>query len=171
MTPTYSVHPTPIGEALLVHTEEGLVALSLFDGPVYAEVARLALLLREVPRPDDEAGAAVAAELDEYFRGERRTFTAPLDERLVDRFPRRALRAVRDIPFGETASYGEVAVRAGSPGASRAVGTACARTPWSIVVPVHRVVRSDGHVGAYGHHPERKRFLLDLEAQVGARGV
>ncbi|WP_244632051.1 MULTISPECIES: methylated-DNA--[protein]-cysteine S-methyltransferase [unclassified Microbacterium] len=52
----------------------------------------------------------------------------------------------------------------GSPGAARAVGTACRLTPFSIVVPVHRVVRSDGSVGHYGAHPERKRFLLDLEA-------
>jgi methylated-DNA-[protein]-cysteine S-methyltransferase len=75
---------------------------------------------------------------------------------------------VCEIPYGEVASYAEVAIAAGSPGANRAVGTACARTPISIVVPAHRVVRSDGSIGEYGGHPERKRYLLDLEERVAA---
>ena len=90
-------------------------------------------------------------------------FDLPLDWRLVRGFTRAALEAVSDIPYGETAGYGEVAISAGSPRAARAVGTACATTPFSIVVPVHRVVRADGSLGEYGGHPEVKRFLLDLE--------
>ena len=73
--------------------------------------------------------------------------------------------ALTEIPYGETAGYGEVAITAGSPGAARAVGTACATTPFSIIVPVHRVVRSDGSLGEYGGHPEVKRYLLDLERE------
>ena len=64
--------------------------------------------------------------------------------------------------------YGEVAVIAGSPGAARAVGTACRLTPLSVVVPVHRVIRSDGTPGHYGAYPERKRYLLDLERDASA---
>ncbi|MDQ1131188.1 methylated-DNA--[protein]-cysteine S-methyltransferase [Microbacterium sp. SORGH_AS_0888] len=79
-------------------------------------------------------------------------------------FTRAALQAVRTIPYGQTASYAEVAALAGSPGAHRAVGSACAKTPFSIVVPAHRVVRADGSIGEYGGHPEVKRYLLDLEA-------
>lgn len=161
---TYSVHPTPIGEALLVMTDEGLAALSVLDGPAYAELARLSMLLRTLPEADPAAGAAVASQLDEYFSGTRRAFTIPLDQRLVGGFTRRALEAITEIPYGETASYAEIAIAAGAPGANRAVGSACAKTPWSIVVPVHRVIRSDGSLGEYGGHPERKRLLIDLEA-------
>ncbi len=165
----YSVHPTPIGEALLVTTSEGLAALSVLDGPTYAEVARLSLLLRDVPVEDAAACRGVAQQLDEYFAGERRAFSAPLDWRLTAGFTRRALEAIIEIPYGETASYAEVAIAAGAPGANRAVGTACARTPWSIVVPAHRVIRSDGSIGEYGGHPERKRFLLELEQRTTRR--
>ena len=79
---------------------------------------------------------------------------------------RAALDAVCEIPYGAVASYADVAVAARRPGANRAVGTACARTPISIILPAHRVVRSDGSIGEYGGHPERKRFLLDLEEEV-----
>ena len=106
-------------------------------------------------------------QLDEYFEGSRRGFDVELDWRLVRGFTREALQSVREIPYGEVASYGEVAAMAGRDRAARAVGTACATTPWSIVVPVHRVVRSDGSIGEYGGHPEVKRFLLDLEAAAG----
>ena len=112
---------------------------------------------------------AAAAQLDEYFAGDRRDFTIPLDWRHVQGFSADALRAVTEIPYGETAAYGEVAIMAGRPRAARAVGTACARSPWSIIVPVHRVVRADGTIGPYGNNPETKRLLIDLERQNNAR--
>ncbi len=160
----FSVHPTPIGEALIVVTEAGLVALDIVDGPHDDALEGVSLALRALPREDAEATAAVATQLDEYFAGIRHDFDLPLDWRLASGFVRAALEAVCEIPYGETASYAEVAITAGSPGADRAVGTACARTPISLVVPVHRVVRSDGSIGEYGGHPERKRFLLDHES-------
>ncbi len=76
---------------------------------------------------------------------------------------------MRGIPYGETAGYGDVAVLAGSPRAARAVGTACATTPFSIVVPVHRVVRADGSLGEYGGHPEVKEYLVEFERATLAR--
>lgn len=168
MTSTaYTVHPTPVGDALVVVSSDGLVALDVLDGSHEDALARLSLLLHGVPEADAEAAGAVTRQLDEYFEGERRSFEVPLDWRLTHGFARAALEAVCDIPYGETASYAEVAILAGSPGANRAVGSACARTPLSLIVPVHRVVRSDGSIGEYGGRPDRKRFLLDLES-VGA---
>nr|WP_205827308.1 MGMT family protein [Microbacterium excoecariae] len=78
-------------------------------------------------------------------------------------FAAEALRLVAEIPYGETASYGEIAARAGRPRAARAVGTACRFTPITLVVPAHRVIRSDGSVGEYAGREDVKRFLLDLE--------
>ncbi|WP_106814492.1 methylated-DNA--[protein]-cysteine S-methyltransferase [Microbacterium timonense] len=173
--PRYRVHPSPVGDILIVTTEDGIVTLHPFDGPLHAEIERLALRLRALPVPDDadapdpaDAPARqvfedAAAQLDEYFDGERRSFDLPLDWRLVRGFTRAALEAVCEIPYGETASYGEVAIAAGTERAGRAVGTACARTPFSVVVPVHRVVRADGSLGEYGGRPEMKRFLVELE--------
>ena len=162
----FHVHPTPLGPVLLVVTDRGLVSLDVLDGPHDDALERVSLALRTVPEQDAAAAAGVAAQLDAYFAGTRTRFDLPLDWRLVQGFVRDALEAVCEIPYGETASYGEVAIAAGSPGAHRAVGSACARTPVSIIVPAHRVVRSDGSIGEYGGRPEHKRFLLDLESRV-----
>ena len=161
----FTLHPSPVGEVLIVTTDEGVVTLHPLRDRLENGLERLSRVLPSIPdRADDDAVAADAAQqLDEYFAGERQDFDLPLDWRLVRGFTRDALEAVRGIPYGETAGYGEVAAHAGSPRAARAVGTACATTPFSIVVPVHRVVRADGSIGEYGGHPEDKVFLLDLE--------
>lgn len=169
--PRYRVHPSPIGDVLIVTTEDGIVTLHPFDGPLHGEIERVALQLRALPLLDDvdsdDGGAALldaaVAQLDEYFDGDRRAFDLPLDWRLVRGFTRAALDAVCRIPYGETASYREVAAAAGNERASRAAGTACRLTPFSIVVPVHRVVRADRSLGEYGGRPDVKRYLLDLE--------
>ncbi|MBM7463487.1 methylated-DNA--[protein]-cysteine S-methyltransferase [Microbacterium dextranolyticum] len=166
---SYSVHPTPIGEALVIVTDEGLALLDVLEvrvGAVDDALSAATEHLRTVPRLDPGATATVTRQLDDYFAGSRREFDLALDLRGIGGFVRAALEAVCSIPYGEVASYAEVAILAGSPGANRAVGTACARTPVSIVIPAHRVVRSDGSIGEYGGHPERKRFLLDLEARI-----
>ncbi|GAA1970664.1 methylated-DNA--[protein]-cysteine S-methyltransferase [Microbacterium deminutum] len=173
MTPTveswFHLHPSPLGDILIVTTAVGIVTLHPVHDAVDEELLHVARGLGAAPeRAETDAAAAAARQLDEYFAGARRQFDIPLDWRLVRGFTREALRAVRDIPYGETAGYGEVAIQAGSPRAARAVGTACATTPFSIVVPVHRVVRSDGSLGEYGGHPEVKQFLIDLERE--ARG-
>jgi methylated-DNA-[protein]-cysteine S-methyltransferase len=165
----FLLHPTPVGEVLLVTTDEGIVTLHPLRAPLEDELERLSRVLRSVPEhaKSDKTAPAAAKQLDQYFAGGRRTFDLPLDWRLVRGFTRAALEAVRLIPYGETAGYGEVAATAGSPRAARAVGTACATTPFSIVVPVHRVVRADGSIGEYGGHPEDKLFLLELERAAG----
>lgn len=163
----YLRHPSPVGEVLIVATGTGIVTLHPLRDPLEQELERLTRALRTIPEPDeaDPALAAAAAQLDEYFAGDRYEFDLTLDWRLVRGFTRAALEAVRGIPYGETAGYGEVAALAGSPRAARAVGTACATTPFSIVVPVHRVVRADGSLGEYGGHPEVKAFLVELEQE------
>jgi methylated-DNA-[protein]-cysteine S-methyltransferase len=160
-------HPTPVGDALLAFEGDALVALDLeHDSRAYG-TERMSHLLGSVPDHDDSAAGEVRAQLDEYFDGARRSFELALDWRFARGFTRQALEAVCEIPYGETASYGEVAAIAGNPRAARAVGTACRTTPFSIVVPVHRVVRADGSIGEYGGHPEVKEYLLGLERAAG----
>ncbi|OAZ45589.1 cysteine methyltransferase [Microbacterium arborescens] len=168
----FAVHATPIGDALLVVTGTGLVHLDILDRPADIALVDLAPALGALPVHDPGATADAAAELDAYFAGRLQRFQTPIDWLLAPTgFAGEALRAVCDVPYGEVATYGEIAIAAGSPRAHRAVGSACARTPISIVVPAHRVVHSDGAIGEYGGHPERKRFLLDLESGAGSGRV
>jgi methylated-DNA-[protein]-cysteine S-methyltransferase len=120
------------------------------------------------------AGAAAAArggalvlrarrELAEYFAGRRTAFDLPLGPAGTP-FQSRVWKALRRIPYGATATYGEIARAAGSPRAVRAVGSACARNPLAIVVPCHRVVGADGALTGYAGGLGRKRALLELEA-------
>ena len=105
-----------------------------------------------------------ARELAEYFAGRRHAFDLPLDWRLSAGFRRTVLGRLPSIGYGHTASYAAVARLAGNPKAVRAVGTACSTNPLPVVVPCHRVVRSDGGMGGYVGGLEAKRTLLDLEA-------
>lgn len=160
---TTAWHRTPVGDVLLVFDAHALVSASVEHDPRPVAMERTARMLQSVPEHDDRAARDVAAQLDDYFSGERRDFDIALDWRFAHGFTREALEVVRGIPYGETASYGEVAALAGRPRAARAVGAACRMTPFSIVVPVHRVVRADGSMGEYGAHPEVKAALLSLE--------
>lgn len=162
----YSTSPTPIGTAFAIMSDAGLHTLDFL--PDDAEVsARYGP--DGAPLTHDPAALRVFFDqLDEYFAGDRRRFDLPLDLDGYDGFLRTALEAMCGIPYGETVSYGELALLAGAPGAARAAGSACARTPISVVIPAHRVVRSDGSLGEYGGRPEVKRFLLDLESGTAA---
>lgn len=105
-----------------------------------------------------------ARQLDEYFTGRRHSFDVALDWSLSQGFRRTVLEHLNaDISYGNTASYATLARLSGSPKAVRAVGTACATNPIPIFVPCHRVIRSDGTVGAYRGGPAAKRVLLNLE--------
>lgn len=106
-----------------------------------------------------------ADQLAEYFAGTRTTFDLPLAAEGTD-FQRRVWALLAEIPYGQTRSYGELAVELGQPGASRAVGLANGRNPVSIVVPCHRVVGASGAITGYGGGVERKQALLDLERGV-----
>lgn len=160
----YRTIDSPLGELLLAATTDGLVRVAFEREDHDAVLESLASavsprVLRAPARLD-----VVARELDEYFHGARRSFDVPVDLRLAAGFRRAVLAHLRTIPFGTTESYAAVARAAGSPNAVRAVGTACATNPVPLVVPCHRVVRSDGTIGQYRGGVEAKRTLLALEA-------
>jgi methylated-DNA-[protein]-cysteine S-methyltransferase len=113
---------------------------------------------------DDPRFRTVVAQLREYFAGERSDFDLPLRPDGGSPFEQRVWRGLLEIPYGETASYGEIAARIGHPGKARAVGRANGRNPIAIVCPCHRVIGSDGSLTGYGGGLETKRALLDLEA-------
>lgn len=106
--------------------------------------------------------ARAAAQLTEYFAGERRHFDLELADVAATSFQREVWSALGKIPYGEVHTYAEVAAATGRPRASRAVGNANHANPWPVVVPCHRVVAATG-LGGYGGGEEVKRFLLALE--------
>lgn len=162
----YRTLDTPVGSLLLAATEQGLTRVAFAVQDHDAVLRQLAdsispRILRAPARLDE-----VSRQIDEYFAGLRRQFDVPLDWRLSKGFRKAALTHLPDIGYGHTESYAQVALASGSPRAVRAVGTACATNPLPVVVPCHRVVRSDGSIGQYAGGADAKRFLLDLEAAV-----
>lgn len=160
---SYRTTDSPVGRLLLAATPEGLVRVAFACEDHDAVLGRLAVeisprILRAPQRLD-----AVARQLDEYFSGRRRHFEVATDFRLARGFRRRVLDHLGEIAYGTTASYATIAAAAGSPAAVRAVGTACAHNPIPVVVPCHRVVRSDGTIGQYLGGTEAKETLLALE--------
>lgn len=130
------------------------------------EMARLAGCEPE-RRPGDRGLRRAVEQLEEYFAGSRRAFDLAI-KLLGTEFQLRVWRALEQIPYGKTWSYGEVAQAAGVPAGARAVGQACGANPVAIVVPCHRVIRSDGSLGGFGGGPRFKQFLLDLERRFSA---
>ena len=119
---------------------------------------------------DDDAPLLVEAarQLAAYFAGELTTFDLPLAPRGTD-YQVRVWEALRAVPYGSTATYGEIAARLGQvPGASRAVGLANGRNPIPVIIPCHRIVGADGTLTGYAGGLERKRVLLDLESVDGS---
>jgi methylated-DNA-[protein]-cysteine S-methyltransferase len=158
-------HETPLGVVVLAATSAGLVRLGL---PAESEDAFLDDLACRVSARILFAPRAVLArtrtQLDEYFQGRRHIFDVTLDWRLSSGFRREVLRATSAIPYGQTASYREVASAAGNGAAARAAGTALATNPLPLLVPCHRVLRSDGALGGYGGGLAAKQWLLALES-------
>ncbi|HUU44846.1 MAG TPA: methylated-DNA--[protein]-cysteine S-methyltransferase [Acidobacteriota bacterium] len=115
---------------------------------------------------DERQTAGTRRALREYFAGKRRRFDCKIDWSRLQGFDRRALQVCAKIPYGKVMSYGEIARRAGSPGGARAAGQAMGKNPFALVVPCHRVIKSDGSLGGYGGGELHKRALLDLEGVV-----
>jgi methylated-DNA-[protein]-cysteine S-methyltransferase len=149
--------PTPIGDVKVMVTDEGV---------------------REITLPGDERETVdgdardrrVSRQIDEWFRGERQCFDLTLDLRGVEGFRRTVLDTLaRDVPWGETVSYGELAEMAGRPRAARAVGRVMATNPVPFIIPCHRVLAAGGRIGGYGsgrHAVDLKRALLAREGVV-----
>lgn len=160
----YRTVDTPVGMLLLAATEKGLVRVAYATEDHASVLATLAEQISPRVLKAPKRLDVVAREIDEYFAGRRHGFDLPLDFSLSRGFRRVVLTHLRTIGYGTTASYGEVSAAAGSPRATRAVGTACATNPLPIVVPCHRVVRGDGSIGQYAGGAEVKKTLLALEA-------
>ena len=155
-TMRYSYVESPLGDLLVVRDDGGITGLYLPTG-------------RHKKTPitgwtrDDSAFDDIRTQLGEYFAGERTEFTLPLNPSGTA-FQTKVWLALRDIPYGETASYGETANAIGSPTASRAVGLANGQNPISIIVPCHRVIGANGSLTGYGGGLDAKRWLLSHEA-------
>ena len=160
----YRTMDSPVGPLLLASTDGGLVRVAFASqghDTVLEELARqISPRILFAPGRLDEA----ALQLEEYFAGARSAFDLALDLRLANGFRRAVLHHLLEIDYGRTASYAAVATAAGHPTAVRAVGTACARNPLPVVVPCHRVVRSDGAMGGYVGGTAAKQTLLELES-------
>lgn len=159
----YRIVDSPVGTLLLAGTSQGLLrvafALEHHDQVLADLAARVSPRILQARRRLDP----VAAQLDDYFAGRRTRFALPLDLRLSRGFRREVLLHLDTVAYGRTQTYAEVAVATGHPRAVRAVGTSCATNPLPIVVPCHRVVRSNGTLGGYLGGLPAKAALLRLE--------
>ncbi len=160
----YRTVDTPVGTLLLAATVQGIVRVAFESEDHDAVLAQLAervspRILRNPARVD-----SAAQQIDEYFARRRTFFDVPLDFSLSKGFRRNVLQHLGDIGYGQTKSYAEVAAASGSPRAVRAVGSACATNPLPLIVPCHRVLRSDGSLGGYLGGLDAKRSLLALES-------
>lgn len=153
---------SPVGPLLCVAGEVALRSLLFLDEASEAPARAERLGARFSEAPDHPIIDQTRRELDEYFRGERRIFTVPLDMRGTE-FQRRVWDALRRIPYGETTSYADIARRIDAPRAVRAVGGANGANPIPVIVPCHRVIGACGALTGFGGGLERKRILLDLE--------
>jgi len=162
-TPTFfSTMSSPVGRLTLVGEGDDLVGLYFDKDP-------LAGKMRADSTRDDRRLRAAVEQLEEYFAGARTRF----DLSLVPpgtAFQKKVWGALTRIPFGATATYGEIARTVGRPDASRAVGGANHRNPIAIIIPCHRVIGADGSMTGYGGGLPRKRLLLDLEARTASSG-
>jgi len=153
----YCYFDTPIGELLLAGDSQ---ALSMIGFPKGA--------MRRDPEADwihnEKPFAEVRSQLAEYFAGDRKSFELPLALDGTE-FQVSVLKALQDIPYGETTSYGAIAKQIGRPKAVRAVGAANGRNPIPIIVPCHRVIGSGGDLTGFGGGLDTKAALLRLEAE------
>ncbi|ACQ79040.1 methylated-DNA/protein-cysteinemethyltransferase [Beutenbergia cavernae DSM 12333] len=153
--------PTPIGPLLLTGAE-ALTAVWFSPSSEDMAAVRSSGALAVDPEDAPPVLREAMRQLAEYFSGTRREFDVPLAPAGTP-FQLRVWDLLREIPYGETRSYGDIAAALGDPGSSRAVGLANGSNPLSIIVPCHRVIGADGSLTGYGGGIDRKRFLLELE--------
>lgn len=151
----YTYLNSPVGALLLAGTADRLEVIGFPGG-------RKAMAPQSEWQRDDAAFEVARQQLGEYFAGSRRAFDLPIAPRATS-FQARVLAALRQIPYGETRSYKEIAEAIGEPKAVRAVGGANGNNPLPIVIPCHRVIGSGGQLTGFGGGLDTKRFLLDLE--------
>jgi methylated-DNA-[protein]-cysteine S-methyltransferase len=161
----YAPVRTPVGNVLVAATAAGLVRVSYSPNET-AFVTALRRMKLDVIRSAEKI-KGIAAQLEAYFAGKRRTFDVPIDLRHVSPFQRSVLMAACQVPAGQVVSYREIARRIGRPQASRAVGQALGHNPIPIIIPCHRIVTSSGGLGGYTGGLEIKKKLLQIEGVAG----
>lgn len=155
---------TPLGEMLAIKSEKGLCMLEFFDGKSTEKQLKEIENLGEILEKDDEVLNRLENELNDYFEGNLKEFTIPLDLIGTD-FQKKVWNELIKIPFGETRSYKDQSIAVGDLLAIRAVANANGKNKIAIVVPCHRVIGSDGSLTGYAGGKKRKQFLLELESQ------
>lgn len=158
----YDVVESPVGPLFVATTDRGLLRIS-FDADPEHQLERLARLAGPRVLRAPRAVELAHRELDEYFEGRRHAFDLALDLRGLTPFTQAVLQELARVPYGETATYAELARRAGRPRAPRAVGTVMNRNPIPIVLPCHRIVGSSGSLTGYAGGLHVKEFLLRHE--------
>lgn len=158
---------SPVGPLLLAATDQGLVRVAFEMEGFDAVLADLLPRLGTLEEGSNPILEATATQLDEYFAGGRRAFDLPLDHALSSGFRLQVQQALPRISHGTTVTYKQLAGLVGSPTAIRAVATACSTNPLPVVLPCHRVLRSDGSLGGYLGGLDAKRALLGLEGALG----
>jgi methylated-DNA-[protein]-cysteine S-methyltransferase len=160
----YRTVDSPLGPLLVAATERGVTRLAFAiedeDEVLETLAERIGPRVLRAPRRLDPA----ARWLDGYFAGDHDPYPGAVDLRLARGFRLAVLERLREVPFGRTISYAALAARTDAPRAVRAVGTACATNPLPVVLPCHRVLRSDGSLGGYAGGPAAKAVLLGLES-------
>ncbi|MBK5231561.1 MAG: methylated-DNA--[protein]-cysteine S-methyltransferase [Thermoleophilia bacterium] len=170
---SHTAFDTELGPVALAATDAGVVRVSLPGSDPDELVEEVISRTRLEPVEGGEKVNGAVDQIEDFLAGRRTGFELELDWRLVTGFNRQVLQATATIPYGETRSYGEVAEMAGSPGAQRAAGAALSVNPIAIIVPCHRVIRSDGSLGGFGGGKSGQRLkqrLLDLENPQGTLG-
>ena len=168
MSVQYTVVPCALGQLLVAATERGVCAVKLGDQARELEDTLLGELGAADPRRDDQAHRDWVEPIRRFVAGQESQLDLPLDVQGTP-FQKQVWQVLRKIPYGETRTYADIAREMGRPAAVRAVANACAANPTALIVPCHRVVRSDGGLGGYRWGPERKRRLLAQEAPPAPR--
>jgi methylated-DNA-[protein]-cysteine S-methyltransferase len=158
----YDVVDSPVGRLLVAATDRGLVRIS-FDPEPEHELDRLSRVVGRRVLRAPHAVDPVRRELDEYFEQRRQAFDLSIDLRGTTAFSEQVLGELARVPYGQTATYGELAARVGRPRAARAIGMVMNHNPVPIVLPCHRIVGSNGSLVGYGGGLDRKEQLLRLE--------
>jgi methylated-DNA-[protein]-cysteine S-methyltransferase len=163
LTLAHATAETPIGRLGLFATEWGLAKVAFEQDRVDRLVREVAAALGARPVHDPARLDQAKRQLDQYFTRMRRVFDLRLDLGLARGFTLEVVKQLNLLPYGRVRAYGEIAALLGRPGAARAVGNACGANPVPVVIPCHRVIRSDGSLGGYAGREHIKRDLLELE--------
>ncbi len=157
----YCYYDSPVGKINIVKTNEGKITNIMF----YGNLNQVKLLRFVTPKLDNNYFKSEIAQFEEYFRGERKKFDVEISFNYGSEFQKKVWNELLKIPYGETVSYKNIAERINNPNAVRAVGSANSFNPISIIVPCHRVIKTNGELGGYSAGVEIKKKLLDLESR------